>query len=212
MSYKAYFFDFDGTIGETGADIRAAWLKAIRHFDLPQEPFDRSFQIGPTPLESLAMLYPEMSEADRNNFFEVYKSFYDDAEDYQALPYAGVTGMLQKRHDAGKKVYVVTNKRYKPLRKLLYKFGCADFVDGIFSPDIIDPVNHLKKSDSLALALHIAAVDAKDSLMVGDTDIDINVGKINHTATCAVTWGYGSLKSLVNACPDHLIESPADLP
>ncbi len=212
MSYKAYFFDFDGTIGETGADIREAWQRSIRLFGLPQEPFDRHFRIGPTPLESLAVLYPDMPEADRNRFFEIYKSFYDDAEDYQALPYAGITGMLQNLHNTGKKVYIVTNKRYKPLRKLLYKFGHSDLIDGIFSPDIIDPVNHLKKSDSLALALRIAATSAEDSIMVGDTDIDVNVGKVNHIATCAVTWGYGTRESLINASPDHLIDFPDDLP
>ena len=211
-SYNAYFFDFDGTIGETGADIRESWSAVIQKLDLPREHFENHFQIGPTPMEFLNELFPDMPTTEKKYIFEAYKSFYDDRPDYQALPYPGITDMLQQLHDAGKKVYIVTNKRYKPLSKLISQFGYTNLVDGLFSPDISDPENHLKKTDLLALALRISGIPADESLMIGDTGIDIAVGKANHTATCAVTWGYGSRESLVDSAPDHLIESPAELP
>ncbi|MBE6365977.1 MAG: HAD family hydrolase [Lentisphaerae bacterium] len=214
MRFQAYFFDFDGTIGATEVDIRASWLAALDHFGLPKEPFYQHFQIGPTPLESIAMLYPDMPLDRRKMFFETYKSLHDDAEHYLARPYPGIAAMLQKLHQAGKKIYIVTNKRYKPLYKLVRQFGFAQYIDGLFVPDIIDidPEKHLKKSDSLALAMRVAGVSAEESLMVGDTAIDITVGKSNRTMTCAVTWGYGSYESLKASSPDYLIDHPKELP
>lgn len=207
--FDAYFFDFDGTIGDTEVDIRAAWLSAISELGLPDNHFDSVFRVGPPIQDTAKLLFPDLPEDHSIVLQNKYKYYYDDGNDYRALPYPGVIEALRQLHDAGKKVYIVTNKRYKPLFKLIKKFQ-LDFCDGIFSPDIIDPDNHLKKPELLAVALKVAATIPERSLMIGDTDLDGAAAYANNIPFCGVTWGYGSRMLLVGA--DFIIDDPSKLP
>lgn len=209
---KAYFFDFDGTLSDTGPDIRLGWLSAIRQLGLPEDNFNNVFRVGPPIQETAAMLFPDLSPAELKNLLETYKHFYDDAPSYSALPYPGITNMLEKLNKDGKQIYIVTNKRYKPLWRLMEKFDFFRYCHGIYSPDLLDKNNHIKKPDLLALAVKISGTTADQALMVGDTELDIFAGKANDVLTCAVTWGYGSEELLCSAKPDFIIDDPAQLP
>lgn len=210
--FEAYFFDFDGTIGYTETDIRSAWLQAIEKLNLPRGEFDKKFRVGPSLQETAAMLYPELSIEENKQLQLAYKSFYDDKDDYRAVPCLGIRETVEKLWCAGKKIYIVTNKRYKPLKKCIKLFDMAEMFHGIFCPDIISAGDHIKKSDMLALALKIANVSPASSLMIGDTPIDIQAASCCNCPACAVTWGYGEIKELHASEPDFIIDSPALLP
>ena len=210
-SFDAFFFDFDGTLGDTEPDIRHSWLSAIRELGLPEDNYDRIFRVGPQIQETAAMLFPELSAERSIDLQNSYKHFYDDALCYQASPYPGVGEMLTALYQSGKLIYVVTNKRYKPLYKLMEKFNFFRCCHGIFSPDIVDCENHLKKPDLLKLAIRISGVSPEKALMVGDTELDIAAGKANNAGTCAVTWGYASRECLQQSKPDIIIDSPDEL-
>lgn len=212
MEFDAYFFDFDGTLGATEPDIRAAWLAAIRQLGLPEEEFAARFRVGPPISETSRMLFPDLPPRRRELLLTTYKSFYDDSDRYRAVPYPGVKDMLKRVCDAGKKCYVVTNKRVKPLKKLMDLFAFTPLCHGIYPPDLLDRVNHLKKDALLALALSVSGVAPERALMVGDTELDVGCGKACGTKTCGVTWGYGEMRLLKNSAPDFLISDPADLP
>ena len=126
--FDAYFFDFDGTIGDTEVDIRAAWLSAISELGLPDNHFDSVFRVGPPIQDTAKLLFPDLPEDHSIVLQNKYKYYYDDGNDYRALPYPGVIEALRQLHDAGKKVYIVTNKRYKPLSKLIKKFQLDFFL------------------------------------------------------------------------------------
>ena len=209
--FSAYFFDFDGTIGDTEPDIRNSWLSAISKLGLPEAGFYETFRVGPTIEEIGAALFPEMPSNEMAVLLKTYKSFYDDAQYYTAAPYPGITDTLKQLHDDCCKIYIVTNKRLKPLKKLVSQFGLTAFCHGLFAPDIISPEQPLNKSQMLALALRISGVEPENAVMVGDTELDIAAGKNNNTMTCCVTWGYGKREFIQKHDPDYLINDPAEL-
>ena len=212
MFFDAYFFDFDGTIGDTESDIRQAWLSALEKHGLPEGDFDKIFRVGPSIQETSAMLFPEETTDFQVMMQNTYKSFYDDGDDYQALPYPGIIELFDQLCRAGKKTYIVTNKRIKPLKKLVDKFGLTGVCHGIFSPDIVDTGNHIKKTELLALALRVSGSSPERSLMIGDTEIDICAGKSCGMKTCAVTWGYRTAEILRQTEPDWLVDSAEQIP
>ncbi len=211
MMIEALFFDFDGTIGATEVDIRAAWLSAINKLELECKDFDRIFRVGPPVRDTAAMLFPEMPSDELAVLVTAYKSFYDEAEIYQAVPYPGVEDMLHKLAENGKKIYIVTNKRIKPLLKLVRQFDLLPLCHGLFAPDIVDPDNHVSKTELLALAVRISGCSRERALMIGDTELDIHAAHTNGIAACGVTWGYGSLKNLQTANPEFIVDTPQDL-
>lgn len=210
-NFTAIFFDFDGTLGDTDPDIRQAWLRAMDELNLHCPEFERIFRVGPSLPETAKMLFPELPEEQRLLLQNTYKHFYDDAQTYSALPYPGIIDVLHRFHENGTKIYVVTNKRVKPTLKLIKKFQITDVCSGIFTPDIITAATHLSKSELLALALKISASEPQQTLMVGDTELDIEAGKNNHTKTCAVTWGYGRKDFVARANADFTVDSAEQL-
>jgi phosphoglycolate phosphatase len=47
--------------------------------------------------------------------------------------------------------------------------------------------------------------------MVGDKREDIAAGKANRKRTIGVTYGYGSLREITDAAPDHICGSPLEI-
>lgn len=61
--------------------------------------------------------------------------------------------------------------------------------------------------EPVLLVLSTLGWDAADTLVVGDADVDILMGNAALCPTCAVTYGNGSLQSLRDAKPTHIIDS-----
>ena len=61
-------------------------------------------------------------------------------------------------------------------------------------------------------ALETLGVAAKAALMVGDTTVDLRMGRAAGVDTCAVTYGAHSEEDLRREGPTHLVRRPADLP
>ncbi|MCI5779877.1 MAG: HAD hydrolase-like protein [Lentisphaeria bacterium] len=210
--FYSIFFDFDGTIGDTERDIRGAWLSGFAELGLSCARFDSIFRVGPSLPDTAKKLFPEASETQLQEIMAAYKRFYDDADDYSALPYPGmIEAMSELAHD-GCKIYIVTNKRYKPALKLVRKFGLTELCSGLFTPDAVSPETPLTKTELVGIALRVSCAPLPSRiLMVGDTEIDIRSGRVHGLTTCAVTWGYGNAEKLAAAEPDFLIHAPDEL-
>ncbi len=209
MKFPFVFFDLDGTISDTEPDIRAAWRRTIAAMGVPCPEFDSVFRVGPALPEAAKSLFPEVAPEVRGKIMTAYKSFYDDADSYTALPYPGMVDAIKKLAASGRKIFVVTNKRLKPTDKLMRKFDLFSALCGIITPDIVSPEYQLSKADMIKLAMRISGVGADPGavLMVGDTEIDITAGKVNRTSTCGVRWGYAQPGKLENSAPDFLVNN-----
>ncbi len=175
--------------------------------------FDSLFRVGPSLPETVKMLFPDAPAELQEKIMVSYKSFYDDADSYRALPYPGMIEAMKTLAVKGCKLYIVTNKRLKPTGKLMRKFGLEPFLSGIITPDVISPEYLLSKPDMIKLAMRICGADGAPEkvLMVGDTEIDISAGKANNTATCGVSWGYARPGALEKSSPDCIVNTPAEL-
>ena len=54
-------------------------------------------------------------------------------------------------------------------------------------------------------------VKKDEVLYIGDSDVDVYTGRAAGVKTVAVKWGYRSIEVLVEAKPDHIIESPEEI-
>ena len=206
--FDLFCFDFDGTIGDTEPDIRNAWLSTIAELGWKADGFDSVFRVGPPIQHTAKMLFPDKSEADLELIQTTYKHFYDDSDDHIALPYPGIIEVIKELHRRNKRIYIVTNKRQKILKKMMQRFGLLEFSHGMFFPDIADEKHHIYKNDLLAMAIRCAGYPADKVLMIGDTILDIQAGKVNGCFSAAVTWGYSKKEELLAAKPDYMIDSP----
>ena len=193
-----WFFDFDGTLCDTEADIKSAWRAALHNIgrDCPQ--FDRVYRTGPTLDQVVYMLFddatPELVDAVKAQF----RTCYDASGFPNTRPYPWVPGWLADLRAQGCSLYVATNKRWRPLKALRARLGWEDMFDGWYAFDMYEG-RRLTKAELLAHVMKTRGIDPADAVMVGDTAGDVTAGKTAGMYTIGCTWGYGSREELEGA-------------
>ena len=195
---RHWFFDFDGTLCDTEADIKRAWRAALRELGRDCPKFDAVYRTGPTLDQVTYMLFddatPELVEQIRARF----KTCYDQGGFPETKPYPWVPAWLAALKAKGCHLYVATNKRYSPMGALMRKMGWEDLFDGYYSFDMYAG-EKLTKAALLARVLAERGIDPADAVMVGDTRGDVEAGKAAGLYTIGCTWGYGTRAELEGA-------------
>ena len=194
---RHWFFDFDGTLCDTEADIKSAWRAALRNLGRDCPHFDRVYRTGPTLDQVVYMLFddatPELVDAVKAQFRTCY-----DAGGFPATrPYPWVPGWIADLKRQGCHVYVATNKRWNPTRLLMAKLGWDELFDGYYSFDMF--AKPLSKAELLAEVMRQRGIDPADAVMVGDTKGDVTSGAAAGMYTIGCTWGYGTREELEGA-------------
>lgn len=202
-----WFFDLDGTLARTDEDILIAWKGALRELGRDLSRFDEVFSIGPTLEKIVYDLYEDATPELVQDLLARFKPLYDESGFPHTEPYEGVPELLAGLKASGAKIYIATNKRHAPTRKIAEKFGWDVLFDGIWSYDTLEI--KYKKADLLARVLKERGIDPSDAVMVGDTKGDIDSGKANGMATIGVTYGYGTRDELASA--DAIFDQAGDI-
>lgn len=198
------FFDFDGTVCDTAADIRNSWCAAFAELGLDVPHFDRVYRIGPPTEVAARQLFPGADDEFILRLCRVYRNCYYNSGYPESLPYPGVDRMLEKLRAEGKTLFIATNKNLAPLKQLVDKLGWNGIFAELLNRDMM-PLNEYRKSQLLRRALEKYALDPRRSAMVGDAASDIVAGREANVVTVAATYGYGDPDELTASGPDRML-------
>ena len=202
-------FDVDGTLLDSRRDIAAAQLWTFRQLGVTNlRPEDIFPLIGKPLAETFTTLLPpelhhRVSEAGLM-YRDYYRAHAFDTTDL--FPHVRET--IKALHDKGVGLATATIKSTQTTSRVLGHYGVAQYFahiqgtdDGIFKPDpaIINGI------------LSAQQWDRSDTLMVGDTDKDVEVGRNAAVRTCGVTYGSFSRKQMALLKPDWIIDDIAEL-
>ncbi len=203
------FYDFDGTLIDTAADIRASFRQALAELGLPLEHFDFFFKVGP-PLEAtLRLLLPDASPETIDLASARFRALYDTGGYPLTAPFPGIPEALARRRTEGARLFIATNKRLAPTLALLDKFHLRGFFEGVLASD--SEGRSLTKTELLLLAFERYNLNRTAARMIGDMTNDIAAGRAAGLPTLGVTWGYGTAEELSQAGADGLIDRPDQL-
>ena len=211
MKYRHYFFDFDGTLCDTDADIRLAWKNALKEVDLPHGDFDSVFRNGPPIDEVTRRLFGEQATTPEliAKMRALFRRHYDEGGFPNTKPYPGIEDWLARLRADGASAYIVTNKRYCATNLLVDKLGWRPYFKTIYASDMFmdTPIGKLRKPALLAEALRRENAPPGESVMVGDSANDFVAARENGIHSIGCPWGYGAEGDMEMA--DEVIESPA---
>jgi phosphoglycolate phosphatase len=209
-----FIFDLDGTLIDSRDDIARAVNSTLTQFHLPSLPVSIVARFVGEGLQKLIeRVIREVSGQDADpdqvqKMIKVFKSTYEEHMLDSTTLCDGVVETLEKLWWV--KFAVVSNKPEKFSRLILQGLGVADRFEVIFGGDSLGK----RKPDPAPLlrAMAQCGFGPEESVIVGDSVIDIVSGKAAGILTCGVTGGFGERKELEAAGCDLIIDKLNELP
>ena len=206
--YQSVFIDLDGTITESGLGC----MNAVRYmfekigYEENDETRVRSF-VGPPIKRHLIQAFG-FSEERATETYAYYREYYLEKGIHESWLYTGIEDALRAIRASGKSLYVATSKPEIMALPILERDGLIDLFVGVFGArheeGIFDKTQVLQNAvKKLGAPPH--------AVMVGDRSHDIIGGQSVGFDTVGVLYGYGDRKELIDAGPDFIIDSVADL-
>jgi len=210
---KLLIFDLDGTLIDSRLDLVHSVNAMLRHFkraELPEEVVASYVGDGAPMLVRRALGDPS-DESLLKEALEYFLAYYREHKLDHTLPYEGVKEMLagiRNWNGTRRPMAVLSNKPVHPSRAIVEALGLAEFFLQVYGgnsfatkkPDPEGAQNVLREAHALP----------EETLMIGDSAIDVLTGRNAGLWTCGVTYGFDPL-SLSLAPPDVTVDSPQEL-
>ncbi len=202
-----FFFDLDGTLADSKADVLGSIEQAYAHLGWT---YDASkLRIGPLLPDIIAMVSPQLDAAQRQTVAQTFRAFYAAGKYSRTVLFPVVRAFLDKLAAQGKTLYVATNKPKQPTYEVLETLGIKDRFLYIGTPDFEG--GHLPKPEVLKAMVRMFDIDPARAVMCGDTLPDIEAGRYAGMRTLAFTGGYGGQGFGLESRADFVIDTYHDL-
>lgn len=207
-------FDLDGTLVETAPDLLHATnhvlaLSGLEPVGMAEIRPHISFGARAMIQRGLEVHGQTLAEAEVERLFQSFIAYYaaNIAVDSHAFP--GLERALDAVAGAGATLAVCTNKQEGLSRQLLEALGLAPRFRAIAGRDTF-PVSK-PHPDHLLGAIRLAGGDARNAVMIGDSDTDIKTARAAGVPVIAVPFGYTDVP-VYDLGPDLVIEHYDELP
>lgn len=194
MNIKALVFDMDGTLLYTLEDLADSVNFALDKCGLNKRSLEEVEKfVGNGVYKLIERAVGENFEK-INECFEIFKKHYSKNSTNKTRPYNGAIETLKKLKDRGLKLAVLSNKpdfEVKKLSKL--------FFEDIFDISMGETENFPKKPDSKSLLYIVKAfnVSTRETIFIGDSEVDIQTANNAGIDCYSVSWGYKTKEFLV---------------
>jgi phosphoglycolate phosphatase len=225
MVPRLIVFDLDGTLIDSRVDLANsinAMLVHLGKHELPLAMVESYIGDGATMLVRRALGDPEgdvHDEAYVNDALTFFLDYYRVHKLDFTYVYEGAIDALTVIRAAHPTLAmaVLTNKPVNPSRQICEHFGLNRFFfqnygGNSFHTKKPDPTGLLAlMAEASALQPDVAAISPTETVMIGDSDVDILTARNCGARSVGCSYGF-SPHSLAAAAPDALVSSPSEWP
>ena len=207
MKYRLAIFDFDGTLASSLDGIHASMGDALTTFGYRAPTLDDvRATVGLTLEESVQILTKQRALPTQTpEIVKLYRELHDTKTAPLVTLFDGAVTLLGELPSHGIRSVIVSNKGRKGLAHLLERLKIWAFFDLTLSAE---DVVYNKPSPELYtkhIAPHFPAVSKPETIVIGDTEVDIRFAKAAGLATCWAKYGYGDARKCHGLKPDYEI-------
>ena len=210
---RLLIFDLDGTLIDSRLDLVHSVNAMLRHLNRPELPGEviASYVGDGAPMLVRRALGDPKNEAVLKEGLEFFLAYYRVHKLDFTHVYEGVKEMLVSiRNSNGlrRQMAVLSNKPVVPSRSIVEAFGLAEFFLHVYGGNSFPT----KKPDPHGVRSILRETKASpgESLIIGDSSIDVITGRNAGLWTCGVTYGFAP-HTLCEAPPDVTVDSPREL-
>jgi len=205
---KHVCFDLDGTLVDSKTTILDSTKAALDDLnishDIPEDIF--SNMIGKHFVDIFQEL--KMDTVDFDQFISIYKAYYFDFIDHSFL-YPHVEETLNYLQEKEIKVSLLTTKVQEQADKIIDHFDLRSSFNYVMGRR--DGLAHKPSPESLLFICRELQVNPDETIMVGDTELDIQCGINAGSKTCGVIHGYRTKEQIEKEKPDFIISKLEEL-
>jgi len=205
---KHICFDLDGTLVESRDTILKSTQAALDHLNIPHNIPEDVFtnMIGKHFVDIFEEL--KINVTDFEEFILIYKGLYFEFMDSSYL-YPDVEETLKYLINKQIKVSLLTTKGQDQAERIIYHFNLRSSFDYLMGRR--DGLAHKPSPEPLLYICKELQIDPSKTMMIGDTELDIQCGKNAGSKTCGATYGYRTKSQLEKEKPDFLISGLNEL-
>ncbi|HYN77340.1 MAG TPA: HAD-IA family hydrolase [Lamprocystis sp. (in: g-proteobacteria)] len=210
MSYALLCFDWDGTLMDSQERIVACLLAAFAAVGQPPPSRAAAADIIGLGLdEAMARLWPEANAAQRHLVAAHYRRHFLFTDETPSTLFPGALEVLERLRADGYLLAVATGKSRRGLDLSLAQTGLAGYFQATRCAD-----ETASKPDPQMLLELMEELDVRpaQTLMVGDTEYDIQLAANAQVGALAVCYGVHTPERLLAcgplACLDSLLAIP----
>lgn len=206
--HRLIAFDLDGTLIDSRRDLADSANQLIE--ELGGEPLTEE-QIGGMVGEGAALLVRRALRAsgrgERAHALERFLQIYDERLLNHTRVYEGLGDVIQRAR-AHARLTVLTNKPTAPTERILAGLGLREMFDEVMGGD--GPYPRKPDPAGLTAMMASAGATARETLLVGDSAIDLETARRAGVKCCLVSYGFGFRSQLYEeAGPDVVIAQDA---
>ncbi|HEV2117625.1 MAG TPA: HAD-IA family hydrolase [Terriglobales bacterium] len=211
---KLLIFDLDGTLIDSRADLVNSVNATLRHFQRPELPPEiiATYVGDGAPMLMRRALGDPLDEVFLSEALGYFLSYYRVHKLDHTHAYPGVPEMLaalrRGRNGTQRRMSVLSNKPVNPSRQIVEALGLKPYFDQVYGGNSFPS----KKPDPEGARNLMAEAGAspEETVIIGDSSIDVLTGQNAGTWTCGVTYGFAP-QTLQELPPDVLVDSPQEL-
>lgn len=207
-TFELLVFDWDGTLMDSEAHIVSCMQRTLQDLDLPALSREKIRDIIGLGLhEAILKLLPDSDDDRVLAIIDRYR--YHFFADDPCEPFAGAESVLQQLHQAGYLLAVATGKGRRGLDRVLQSTGFSQYFVETRTAEETQSKPH---PQMLLELMELLEIDAHKTLMIGDTEYDLQMANAANTAALGVDYGVHTRERLMACSPLACLSSISELP
>jgi phosphoglycolate phosphatase len=213
-------FDLDGTLIDSRLDLVHSVNATLRHMKRPELPDDVIASYvgdGAPALIGRALGSEAHDEKLVRSGLEYFLAYYREHKLDHTHVYEGIVEALatlqnspngDSHNGQPRKMAVLSNKPVNPSRAIVEALGLGKFFARVYGGNSFPT----KKPDPEGARTLLREMNTgpRETLIVGDSGVDVLTGRNAGTWTCGVTYGFAP-HTLDDAAPDVVLDKPSEL-
>ncbi len=206
MKIDTILFDLDGTLVDTNDLILESFKHTLKHF-FPTKKHE--IDLMPFVGEPLIDSFKRLDEDRALDMVDMYRIHNAKHHDLLVKEFDGVYETVLELHQLGLSLAIVTNKVRDVALRGLEMTRLDQFFDTVIA---FDDVKQAKPHpEPLKKAIDLLDAHPKNTLMVGDSQFDIQAGKNAGTFTVGVSWSLKGKEFIKQQQPDFIVDHMSEI-
>ncbi len=208
MKIKALIFDLDGTLLYTLEDLTDSVNFALEKCNLRKRSLDEIREFVGNGIYKLIVRSVGENTEKIDECYKIFQQHYSKNSINKTKPYKNAVKTLSKLKKRELRLAILSNKpdiEVKKLSKLFFK--------DIFDISMGETIDFPKKPDpkSLLYIMKSFNVSKKETLFIGDSEVDIQTAKNAGIECYSVSWGYKTRAFLIKNNAKYIFDNFSDL-